>query len=297
MGLVLNSIFTQARCVALLLVAALSLLSGASALAQAAPQRVVSINLCTDQLAMLIAGEGQLHSVSMLARDPYSSAMADQAQDFIVNHALAEEIFLMEPDLVLAGTYSSRATIGLLRQLGIHVEEFAPVSSFDQVRADINRIGTLLHRQERAAELIAELDEGLALLEAMPATGRKIALYDANSYTTGAGTLANEVFQAAGLVNIAESLGIVGSTRIPLELLITAQPDLIATSYRDYGAPALAQENFVHPAFAALEAQTQGVSVAPANTICGAPFTLEAAFTLQRAAVQGQKPAQQQVQP
>ena len=33
------------------------------------PQRVVSMNLCTDQLAMLIARPGQLHSVSHLASD------------------------------------------------------------------------------------------------------------------------------------------------------------------------------------------------------------------------------------
>ena len=62
---------------------------------------------------------------------------------------------------------------------------------------------------------------------------------------------------------------------------------MIATSFREYRSPALAQENFVHPAFTALEARTQGVSVPVPNMICGAPFTLEAAFVLQRAAAQG----------
>lgn len=255
--------------------------------AQAAPARVVSINVCTDQLAMLIAGEGQLHAVSMLARDPNSSTMTQEAQAYAVNHALAEEIFLMKPDLVLAGTFSSRATVGLLRTLGITVEEFAPARSFDDVRENIERVGALLDRQARAAELVAELDAGLAALAAEPPTGRSIALYDANSYTTGKGTLANEIFHAAGLVNVAEGMGITGSGRVPLEMLIVARPDMVATSFRDYGAPALAQENFVHPAFAALEAQSQPVAVPVPNMICGAPFTLEAAFVLQRAAAQG----------
>lgn len=255
---------------------------------QAAPARVVSINVCTDQLAMLIAGEGQLHAVSALARDPNSSTMTQEAQAYAVNHALAEEIFLMKPDLVLAGTFSSRATVGLLRTLGITVEEFAPARSFDDVRENIQRVGTLLDRQARAAELVAELDAGLAALAAEPPSGRKIALYDANSYTTGKGTLANEIFHAAGLVNVAEEMGITGSGRVPLEMLIVARPDMVATSFRDYGAPALAQENFVHPAFAALEAQSQPVAVPVPNMICGAPFTLEAAFVLQRAAAQGE---------
>ena len=34
------------------------------------PQRVVSMNLCTDQLAMMLAGPGQLISVSHLGHDP-----------------------------------------------------------------------------------------------------------------------------------------------------------------------------------------------------------------------------------
>lgn len=258
--------------------------------AEAAPRRVVSMNVCTDQLAMLIAGEGQLHSVSVLASDPNSSTMTGEAKAYAVNHALAEEIFLMKPDLVLAGTFSSRATVGLLRTLGVTVEEFAPARSFDDIRGNVLRVGALLDRQERADELVAELDAGLAALAATPATGRSIALYDANSYTTGKGTLANEIFRAAGLVNVAEAMGITGSGRVPLELLITTRPDIVASSFRDYGAPALAQENFVHPAFAALEAASQTVATPVPNMICGAPFTLEAAFVLQRAAEQGEKP-------
>jgi iron complex transport system substrate-binding protein len=259
----------------------------APALATPAPQRVVSINVCTDQLAMLIAGEGQLHSVSALASDPNSSTMTRQAKAFAVNHALAEEIFLMKPDLVLAGTFSSRATVGLLRTLGVKVEEFAPSRSFDDIRAAILRVGALHGREARARELVAELDAGLAELAAAPHSGRSIALYDANSYTAGKGTLAGEIFRAAGLVNVGEALGITGSGRVPLELLIVARPDIVASSFRDYGAPALAQENFVHPAFAALEAASQTVATPTPNMICGAPFTLDAAFVLLRAGQEG----------
>lgn len=274
----------------LALLAAAGLAFAAPAAAETVPRRVVSINVCTDQLAMLIASEGQLHAVSALARDPNSSAMVEEAQAFAVTHGLAEEIFLMEPDLVLAGTFSARPTVGILRRLGIRVEEFRPARSFDDIRANILRIGELLHRQERAGALVAELDAGLAALAAQPPSGLSIALYDANSYTTGTGTLADEIFRAAGLVNIAGRLGIAGSTRLPLELLITAQPDVIASSFRTYGTPALAQENFSHPAFLALENRKQVVELPVPKMICGAPFTLDAAFVLQRAARGQERP-------
>lgn len=253
------------------------------ATAQEPPARVVSINVCTDQLAMLIASEGQLVSVSHLAADPHSSAMAGEAAGYPANHGLAEEVFLMRPDLVLSGAYTARATVALLRRLGFHVEDFAPANDFDDVRNDIERIGKLLHREERAAELLAELDAGLAELAALPASEKSAISWSSNSYATGAGTLGDAVMQAAGLKNMAAERGITGGARVPLEMLLAERPDLVVTGSTAYDRPALAQENFSHPAFRAFTKDGGRASVPDALWICGAPFTLEAARILRRA--------------
>ena len=50
-----------------------------------APGRVVSINLCTDQLAMMLAAPGQLVSVTYLAQDPRASVMTAEARAYPVN--------------------------------------------------------------------------------------------------------------------------------------------------------------------------------------------------------------------
>ena len=262
------------------------LTAAGAAMAQEPPRRVVSINVCTDQLAMLIAEPGQLHSVSHLAADPHSSAMVEEARSYAVNHGLAEEIFLMRPDLVLAGTYTTRASVDLLRRLGFRVEPFAPANDFDDIREQIGRIGALLGREERAAALVAELDAGLAELASAAPSGRMAASYSSNSYTTGAGTLTDSVMEAAGLRNMASERGIEGGARIPLEMLLAARPDLIVTGTVAYDSPALAQENFSHPAFRAYAEQGRSVGVPDRYWVCGAPFTLEAARILQRAAAQ-----------
>ncbi|MBN9222869.1 MAG: ABC transporter substrate-binding protein [Mesorhizobium sp.] len=252
------------------------------ALAAEAPKRVVSMNLCTDEMAMLIAGPGQLYSVSYLASDPGSSVLADQAGAYLVNHGLAEEIFLMQPDLVIAGTYTTRTTVALLRRLGFRVEEFAPENSFDDVRANLKRMGDILGRQQRAGELVAELDAGLAGLEANKPPDKTVALYYANSYTSGSGTLADAIVKAAGLTNIGDTLGLTGTAKLSLELLLLANPDIIVNGDSHYPKPALAQENFVHPAYQALSGEK--VAIPGKYTICGAPFMLEAARILQDAA-------------
>lgn len=266
-------------------VAAFLVLAATPAMAADAPRRVVSMNLCTDQMAMLLAGDDQLYSVSYMASDAGSSAMADQAGRYVANHGLAEEIFLMQPDLVVAGTYTTRTTVDLLRRLGFRVEEFAPENSFDEIRANLERMGEVLGREEKAAELIARLDTGLDALKANKPPERTVALYYANSYASGSGTLADAIVKAAGLKNIGDTLGVTGTVKLPLELLVLAAPDLIVAGDRDYETPALAQENYLHPAFRALASGAHTVSVPSKYMICGAPFTLEAARILQQAAM------------
>lgn len=268
----------------------LALAAAPSTAAEPAPQRVVSINLCTDQLAMLLAAPGQLKSVSFLSTEKGTSMLVDEAARYPLNHGQAEEVFLLQPDLVLAGTYTAQATVSLLRELGFRVEQFKPDTSFDDVRDNLTHMGALLHREAQAADLVAELDRGLADLAARRPPAKTVAIYYANSYTSGSGTLADAIVRAAGLTNLGDRLGFQGMTRLPLELLVSADPDLILEGDNQYSAPALARENFSHPAFKALSGII--VPVPDKYTICGAPFTLEAARILQRAAFGEQEPAQ-----
>ena len=242
--------------------------------AWAAPQRVVSINLCTDQMAMLVAGEGQLLSVSRLATDPAISAMAEQAEDYLLNDGLAEQVFLMKPDLVLAGSYTTRETVDLLKRLGIAVAEFQPEASLDDVRHNLERIGVLLDRKQAAADVIAAMDEGLAGLAGTLHGERTAALYYANGYTSGKDTLAGDMIARLGLDNIASDVGIDRLGRLPLERLIMAAPDVIVGGDADYDAPALAQAGFRHPAFVAATERSDYVDLPSRYTICGGPINV-----------------------
>lgn len=265
--------------------AMLALLAGFAAPAAAQPpKRVVSMNLCTDEMAMLIAAPGQLHSVSFLATDTGASALAREAAGYAVNHGLAEEIFLMQPDMVLAGTYTTRATVGLLRKLGIRVEEFEPEDSFDDIRANLKRMGDLLGQPERAASLVAELDNELAALKPGEGAQKTVAAWYANSYTSGSGTLMDDIIGKSGLDNIAARLGYTGTARLPLELLVLAKPDVLVDGASGEKGVALAEENFVHPAYRTLGQESIHTEVPAKYTICGASFTAEAVKLLRQAA-------------
>ncbi|WP_245972160.1 ABC transporter substrate-binding protein [Rhodovulum iodosum] len=247
--------------------------------ATAAPQRVVSVNLCTDQLAMLLADEGQLVSVSFLSGDPRLSAMPARARDYPANRGQAEEVFLMRPDLVLAGTYTAQASVAMLRRLGIEVVEFAPARALSDVPAYLERMGRLLGREEKAGRLIAEFEAGLAALRRAPEDGPRAALYSANGYTTGQGTLSDDILSAAGLRNIAAEVGRAGGGPLPLELLVTAAPDLVITGARYPGA-SRAEALLDHPALAALMADLPLRPETGGDWVCGTPHVLKAIAAL-----------------
>jgi len=276
------------KVVAVVLGAAALVLGGVPVRADTIPRRVVSMNLCTDQMAMLMAGEGQLHSVSDLARDPQASVLVDEARQFVVNHGLAEEIFMMRPDLVLAGTFTSKASVAMLRRLGFRVEQFPPAYSFDEIRAQLRRMGGLLGRQERAEALVHELDRRLADI---PEPGQDAwrplaALHYENSYTAGSGTLSSEAVARAGLENLGSRLGLSGTVRLPLEVLVLSAPDLVVSGTRqDASAPALATQTFAHPALRAVLQGRALTAVPDKYWVCGAPFTAEAVRILADAAV------------
>ena len=257
----------------------------------ARPNRVVSINLCTDQLAMMVADPQQLISVSKLAFDPNTSVMVKQAKRYKKNHARAEEIIRLQPDLVLAGIYTSKNTINLLQSLGVRVEQFAPDSGFEAIRKNITRIGALLGQETRANRMLKDFDNKLAALRKnAPKEHKVLASYEPSSYTGGAGTLANEMIKAAGLRHMGEELGFRGSSvKLSLEALIRENPDYVMTWSQWTGGPARATQILHHPALDEWFGPDRRVTVDTRYWICGGPFTVDAVADLQKQIVQRER--------
>ena len=249
-----------------------------------APRRVVSMNLCTDQLAMLFAGQGQLHSISYLSTKPEVSLLRERARGFTINHGRAEEIFLMRPDLVLAGSFTKPMTVSMLRRLGMRVVTFAPAQSFVGIRTAIARMGRLLGRDEAAGAALAAFDKEVAALASKPRTGKRAAMYYANSYTSGRQTLAAEIVGRAGLVNLGSRLGYVGTVKLPLELLVMGRPDLVVGGRRMAREKSRSFEMVHHPALHALTRNHLSLVLSDKYWICGTPFTLRAVRALAAAA-------------
>ncbi|MEO0937121.1 MAG: ABC transporter substrate-binding protein [Pseudomonadota bacterium] len=249
-------------------------MSAGAALAEA-PARVVSVNLCTDQLALMLAAPGQLVSVSRLAHDPDASPMAERAAGLHANGSGAEEVYLLQPDLVLAGTFTAPATVEMLRNLGIEVVLFSPATSLSDVQALVTQMGAALGREAAAAEMIAAYEAELATLSAAPPRRPRAALTYVNSYTSGPRTLAGDILRVAGFDNVAEEAGITRGGTLPLERLILLGPEVVIEG-TNYPGTSRSEDNLGHPALAALKGTYLAGEMTDRDWICGTPYVLNA---------------------
>lgn len=247
------------------------------------PQRVVSINLCTDQLLLMLGEAGQIASISHLALEPSSSYMAAQATRYPVNHAKAEEILALKPDLVLAGAYTDRSLITLLKKLGYRVEQLPLSASIEDIRDNIRLVAGLIGREAEGERIIGGMDRRLERVQQRrPEIRPRGAFYQPNGYTSGSNTLQHAALELAGWENIAAREGVVGYGAIDLERLIRARPEQLFTSSYAPGTHSRGQQMLEHPVLQRLTRGRALVEVAYRYWICGGPMIAEAVEILHR---------------
>ena len=202
--------------------------------------------------------------------------MAAEASKYHQNNSGAEEIYLLQPDIVFAGIYTAKATVNMLESLNIRVEKFEPASTVDQIILNMQRTGELLGHTDRAKLLITNFESRLAELKSGIKNKPRAALYYANGYTTGENTLAGQILDLAGFSNIASEVDIHWGGTLPLELLIMSKPDVVITG-TTYPGSSRSEEILKHPALKPL----QLVSSTDANWVCGTQHILKAIEDLQ----------------
>jgi iron complex transport system substrate-binding protein len=257
-------------------------LATAAAGAAEPPRRIVSINLCTDQLALALAEPSQIAALSHLSRIEGLSFRARQAKAFPAVRGTAEEVLKLAPDLVLAGAYSSAATRTLLAAQGVRVETFAPVTTVEEARAEIVRAAALLGNPERGRRLAAEIERALA--DAAPPPGRPLVALQLQrrGFASGRETLVADLMHRLGIENAADRLGLASVERVSLEAALEARPDMLILQDEDRRPADQGAALLSHPALAALVPAERRAFLPYSEITCAGPALPAAIGTLGR---------------
>ncbi len=260
-----------------------TLLVSAPIFASAQPKRVVSINMCTDQLLLAVADEEQIASLTQLSADLAETAAGAHTRRLAeaglpLNNGLAEEVLPLDPDLVLAGAFSARPAATMLRSQGFRVVDLPFAQSLGDVRRNLLETARLVGQEERGAGLEADFGRALdALAETtLDSKPPKVAVLLSGLYTHGAGTLLDDIVKTAGLDNKAADWGITGIGKVSLEQLVSDPAEAYVFGL-DPGAKVSIQASILaHPAVIALSEPRPHITVDSEYWICGSPQVLEA---------------------
>ncbi len=248
--------------------------------AWAAPERVVSLNLCTDLLLLDYLPRERIAAVTELAADPVYSVVADRAQGLPIVSQDLESILSFKPDLVLATVFSDPYIVQRLNELGVPVQRFDITPSIAGASTLILGVADAVDAREAGRVREQQFRQRWQQLgeQAQSRAPRRVMLYRPGGVTMGAGTLEDAVLQQAGLINVAAEMGLQQWSQLSLEAVLQAQPDMLLLDDDGRHSDSLAQGMAAHPAMQAAGIPTH--AVAHQNWICPGPALADAVATL-----------------
>jgi len=250
--------------------------------AEGPPRRIVSFNLCADQLLLALADPGQIAGLSPYAVNPLLSVMTDKAASFPRLDWDAESVVNLAPDLVLGGP-SHRPIHAMLSAMGIRVVDVALIRNLSDARRQAIEVGTLIGHPERGQALARELERAEARLSGVALKPPRTAMViQREGYREGPASLVSGMLSIAGLrppANTSSGSGGFMSAEqggfVSLEHLLTDGPDVLVLQ----DPPREAQDQgalfITHPALLARYGANKRIDLPERYTLCGGPPLLQ----------------------
>ena len=200
-----------------------------SARSIAAPTRVVSTFLCTDEYVFRLVPRQNIAALSFLAADthPIVSTIRDQVRGITLIRPDTETVLDLKPDLVVMYEGTNARLHAHLQEMEVRILDVPWANSLADIRKITTMLGEKLGAQSRAAQLSKEMDTELAVAAARaPHPPVRALIYEPNGYASIGGA-SDEILKLSGLDNMAPAFKVGRTGAIPVEAVVAAHPDLL----------------------------------------------------------------------
>lgn len=190
------------------------------------PQRIVSLGpINTENVFLLGAGERMVGSTVYCVRP--ETAKYTPKIGSVMQFSL-EKLISLQPDLILATSFTQPQQLQQLQRLDIPVVLFEQPSSFEQSCTQLVELGRLLGLTSRAEEIVAEMQHYVAQLQkrVAPLDKQKVFLQIGAHPLHGAtgNTFSDDYISFSGGINITRDHE---SGKISREKVLADNPDVI----------------------------------------------------------------------
>ncbi|MCY4653744.1 MAG: ABC transporter substrate-binding protein [Dehalococcoidia bacterium] len=227
------------------------------------PQRILSYSLGHDEILLALVNKGRFAAVGPFTGNPAYSNVSDFVADMPIYEKGVENVLAADPDLVIVSKYTDADIVSLIKEAGVPVVRPALENSAEGNIPNILLMGYMLGVEDRALELVAEIEYRLSLVkDRVPPAGSSdrpvviaVTRYSDSMYVAGEGTTESGIIKTAGGVNAGERDGLSGHQKVSVESIAAMDPEVILiTQPVDFGAGELHDDLLAHPALASVRA-------------------------------------------
>jgi iron complex transport system substrate-binding protein len=238
--------------------------------------RLVSMNVCTDQLLLTLADPEQILGLSRFSRDGWQSQAGDISRYPVLSGG-AEDVLLIRPDIVVASAFDKRSTRELLKAKGLRLVELSVPRTLDEARQQIREAGDITGHPDRAAAEIARLDAALARARrAVSERHYRVLPLSRRGWVAGSDSFVGSLLGETGLRSAAGDLGFAFGGFASLEAIVNLRPDFIVVSQAGDTARDDGQAFLLHPALDRFYPPEKRIVIPERMTECGGVLLADA---------------------
>ena len=211
----------------------------------AAPVRIVSQTLASDEILLSLVDVSRMAAVTTFAVDDQISNVADLAA--AVPRKLTqnvEAIISLRPDLVIAANWSDPGLVKQMKDAGLAVYLMASGVSVSSIEEKIQKLAMMTDEQDKGQQIIAGMEKRLGVVSERvsrisPDKRARVMDYATWGSAQGKGSSWDEIVRRAGLVNAVAGLSPDEWGQVPLskEKVLQIDPDLLVLPGWVYGDP------------------------------------------------------------
>lgn len=203
------------------------LLAGCSAAGSGTGGGIVSLNPCADQLLLALVPPSRIAAISHYSQDPAATSIPlATARRMRATAGTAEEVIALNPDLVVATSFTPPATRAAFGRAGLRTLYLDSPTTIAASEAQVMALATAVEAPVRGRALVAAIDHAAA---AARRSGPKIPalLFLSGDLASGGGNLLDELMRTAGWRNAAADYGLAFTGSLPVETIVARPPRAI----------------------------------------------------------------------
>jgi iron complex transport system substrate-binding protein len=200
---------------------------------------VASLNLCTDELLLLLAAPEQIVSVTHLVQSEAESPLWRQARRYRRNDGSLVSVAALKPDLVLTMGGGVRDRLRIAAKLNIRTLDIPYPSSIADISRAVAQVAGALGRERQARPVLAAI---AALQAGAPTRGHDAVWLGGGGRSVSPGSLGAQWMALAGLKQRP-----LAGDRISLEQLLVRPPSVLVRSNYRAGQYSGEQRWLAHP--------------------------------------------------